>query len=562
MRLKNLVERTKVLGQIQYGGRTGKQGLDSMFVLRTIIEKSAGSGKTAERDLSLAFVDLSKAFDKVPHDLLWEKLLKMGCHPNFVWVLQALYKDSHVRVLVNGHQTDKIFVKSGVKQGCPLSPLLFTLFISDIAHSLEKSPFGVNIYGKIISALLFMDDLVLVTRNNAYTKDLLRKCQYQFELNGLEINCSKSNIITKEQIENDGISLFTSSGDLHGDVKLKDKYKYLGVTMGLGRACDIFNFQRSLILSRMKSYAGMVLSMAKESCAPVEVGEALWKSVALESVLYGIQVVSLTRKIMSELDSIQGRFAADLIGVSRSSSHIGILRELGWCSVSILVKKRKLLFWARLAGLKEDTWTSKALKECMSACYPHEGAWKSSFRQETQEIFIESKIGNVLKDNRKPEANIRLAMDKLEKTTTINLLKEHRKRSLKYFPDYPDGMGRQKYLDRTDESSTLAKYRLGNAGLGNRNNPPVLICPGCLNGPNNELHLVFECQAMNHLRESMAHILEEAPEQKKFRNNDPKKLQSFLGGDFAPAKILKKRGTFLSILSQKLMELSNERKVP
>ena len=161
----------------------------------------------------------------------------------------------------------------------------------------------------------------------------------------------------------------------------------------------------------MKSYAGMVLSMAKESCAPVEVGEALWKSVALESVLYGIQVVSLTRKIMSELDSIQGRFAADLIGVSRSSSHIGILRELGWCSVSTLVKKRKLLFWARLAGLKEDTWANKALKECMSACYPHEGAWRSSFREETQEIFIESKMGNVLKDNRKPEANIRLAMD-------------------------------------------------------------------------------------------------------------------------------------------------------
>ena len=137
-RLKTLVERTKVLGQIQYGGRAGKQGLDSMFVLRTIIEKSAGSGKTAEKDLSLAFVDLSKAFDKVPHDLLWEKLLKMGCHPNFVRALQALYKDSHIRVLVNGHQTDKIFVKSGVKQGCPLSPLLFALFISYITHFLEK----------------------------------------------------------------------------------------------------------------------------------------------------------------------------------------------------------------------------------------------------------------------------------------------------------------------------------------------------------------------------------------------------------------------------------------
>ena len=119
-RLKNLVERTQVLGQIQYGGRTGKQGLDSMFVLRTIIERSAGAGKTAEKDLSLTFVDLSKAFDKVPHDLLWEKLLRMGCHPKFVMVLKALYKDSYVRIVINGHETDKVFVRSGVKQGCPL----------------------------------------------------------------------------------------------------------------------------------------------------------------------------------------------------------------------------------------------------------------------------------------------------------------------------------------------------------------------------------------------------------------------------------------------------------
>ena len=220
-----------------------------------------------------------------------------------------------------------------------------------------------------------------------------------------------------------------------------------------------------------------------------------------------------------------------------------------------------MLFWARLAGLKEDTWANKALLECMGATHPHKGAWRSSFREEMQGIFFESQVGNVLRDNRKPEANIRIAMDNLERSNKSKLLKEHRKHSLKYFPDYPDGMGRQKYLDRTDDSSTLAKFRLGNAGLGNRNNPPVLICPGCLNGPNNELHLAFECHAMDQLRESMANILDQAPEHKKYENTDARKLQSFLGGDFAPAKVLKGRGTFLSILRQKLLELQKEREI-
>ena len=44
---------------------------------------------------------LSKAFNRVPHDLLWEKLIKMKCHPDFVRVLKDLNKDSYVTVLVN-----------------------------------------------------------------------------------------------------------------------------------------------------------------------------------------------------------------------------------------------------------------------------------------------------------------------------------------------------------------------------------------------------------------------------------------------------------------------------
>ena len=84
--------------------------------------------------------------------------------------------------------------------------------------------------------------------------------------------------------------------------------------------------------------------MARNSFDPIEVGIALWKSVALESVLYGIQIISITKSILSQLDSIQARFAADLIGVSRSTSHTGILGELGWVTISSIVMKRKLIF--------------------------------------------------------------------------------------------------------------------------------------------------------------------------------------------------------------------------
>ena len=556
-RLLDIAERSGILGEIQNGGRKGRQGLDSLFTLLTILEKSAGSGATSHKDLSLLFVDLSKAYDKVPHDLLWEKLSRMGFHPQFIKVLKSLYKDSSVTVLVNGHQSDKVHVNSGVKQGCPLSPLLFSLFLSDVGHYLEHHPAGVLIWGKIISALFFVDDLVLIGKNQKEVENLLEKCQSQFEANGMEINCSKCNILSSQDVLNNKVSLLNTSGVILGEISLKDKYKYLGIQVGLGRASDIFRFHRNTLVSRIKSFAGLILPMARDSHDPIEVGEALWKSVALESILYGIQIVSVTNLILNKLDSVQASFAADLLGVGRSTSHAGILREMGWTPISCMVMKRKLLYWSRLYSLDNELWAKKALLESMAAKHPHGGAWRSDYRKETETFFSTCKIGNLLKDDRSPEANIRLAVDRYERETMAENMRNQRSHSLKYLPEYPDGMGRQKYINHSESSSALAKFRLGNANLGNRETPRILICPSCGVGPNNENHLVFECTAMSELRMYMNHILEEATDQQRFPVSDNRKLQSFLGGDLASSATLLKRGMYLSILRDKHLELKN-----
>ena len=170
-RLSDLVEKRGILGQIQNGGRKNRQGLDSLFVLRTILEKKPGKGHSSLNDLSLLFIDLAKAFDKVPHDLLWSKLGKMGFNKQFIDLLKSLYKDSYVTIIVNGHKTDKIMINSGVKQGCPLSPLLWALFICDIALMIETFPYGVVLQGQRISGSFFVDDLALVGKSISDLKE-------------------------------------------------------------------------------------------------------------------------------------------------------------------------------------------------------------------------------------------------------------------------------------------------------------------------------------------------------------------------------------------------------
>ena len=78
-------------------------------------------------------------FDSVNRDLLWHKLRHFyGIEGKFLAILQGMYKEVLSCVRVNRELSDWFTVESGVKQGCILSPMLFGLFINDLAHHINK----------------------------------------------------------------------------------------------------------------------------------------------------------------------------------------------------------------------------------------------------------------------------------------------------------------------------------------------------------------------------------------------------------------------------------------
>jgi len=212
--------------------------------------------------------------------------------------------------------------------------------------------------------------------------------------------------------------------------------------------------------------------------------------------------------------------------------------------------RRKLLYWCRLHKLPEATWARKALEECFS------DAWTSKYKTEIQAFLGKCPIDPSFKPSQ-----VRNAVSKFSHQNEIQIIKMQRDHSLKYFPDYPSGMGRQSYINYSEESSIISKFRLENAELGNRDHPPILICPSCNNGPNDELHLVFSCPAMDNLREEvwMQAVLDEAVPKHSFNKDDPMTLRAFLGGDLCSPETLHKRGKFLRILQQKHFESINKR---
>ena len=82
--------------------------------------------------LLLFLLYFKKAFDSVHHQLLWYKLSTIGVSTNFLRLLIDIYTNAQSCIQLNGKYTDSFLCSIGVRQGCPLSPILFTLFTHDL----------------------------------------------------------------------------------------------------------------------------------------------------------------------------------------------------------------------------------------------------------------------------------------------------------------------------------------------------------------------------------------------------------------------------------------------
>ena len=110
----------------QGGFRAGRGCIDQVFAVRQVIEKVIKKDKV----VYAAFVELQKGYDSVCREKLWVALKDYGVSGRLPAAFQSLYEDCWTRVRLGGRESTRFQVKSGVRQGCPLSPWLFNIFIN------------------------------------------------------------------------------------------------------------------------------------------------------------------------------------------------------------------------------------------------------------------------------------------------------------------------------------------------------------------------------------------------------------------------------------------------
>ena len=123
---------------------------------------------------SIIALDQEKAYDKIDHDYLWIVLKKNNFPEEIIKIISELYKGATTDILVNGHRSQPYKVERGVRQGDPMSCLLYDLAIEPLAESLRGSKLeGIRTSnGKRTIASLFADDTMVFLNENDRVEDL------------------------------------------------------------------------------------------------------------------------------------------------------------------------------------------------------------------------------------------------------------------------------------------------------------------------------------------------------------------------------------------------------
>ena len=163
-----------------------------------IIEKA----REFQKNIYFCFIDYAKAFDNVDHKKLWKILKEMGIPDHLTCLLRKMYAGQEVTVRT-GHGTADCFqIRTGVCQGCILSPCLFNIYAKYIMRNagLEEAQAGIKIARKNINNLRYADDTILMAESEEELKSLLMKVKEESKKVGLKLNIQKTKIMVSGPI--------------------------------------------------------------------------------------------------------------------------------------------------------------------------------------------------------------------------------------------------------------------------------------------------------------------------------------------------------------------------
>ena len=330
------IEYTGILCEEQNGFRAGRSCLEHIFSLSSIIE----CRKKLKKPTFACFVDFSKAYDNVQHDLLWKKLQDMKFPDKMLQMLKCIYRENISCVKVNKSFTKPFKVSTGLRQGCVLSPILFNLFVNDLPASIAATHKGIQFGDCTISSLLYADDLVMIADSEQAMQTLLEKVHEWCSLWSIKVNSSKSAIVHFCQRSHSLTTASFTLGELV--IPISSHYIYLGIPLD-----EHLTFQMAIhsrIEKALSSFYAIVGHLMKIGGSSYVVYKRLFDSMVAPILDYGAPVWS--RSCSSrEAEKVQNQAYRYFLGVGSKHPLAAASGDMCWMPTSCRHKLATVAFW-------------------------------------------------------------------------------------------------------------------------------------------------------------------------------------------------------------------------
>lgn len=329
----------------QFGFLSGKSTIDAIYICRQIQEKYL----EGNRKVYWCFVDLEKAYDRVPRRVMFWCLRKRGVPERMIRLVEMMYEGSKTTVKTKYWKTESFPVEVGLHQGSVLSPFLFLIVLDTLTMELR--------HNDELWELLFADDLVITADTEEELQQRYLVWKGSLERRGMKVNTGKTEVMMSSREGHEEMNITSEDG---GILKQIREFKYLGSVFEEGGGTEKAVRQRvQEAWRKWREVSGVIL----DKKIPLKLRMKVYKSVLRPVLLYGAETWSLRKKEEGLLERTEMRMVRWIAGISllerRESDDIR--RMCGICNIREKAREARLRYLGHVNRREDYEPVKKAM---------------------------------------------------------------------------------------------------------------------------------------------------------------------------------------------------------